>query len=63
MPDSEKSGLRAPRFCFFFSSRVLAHQHGKADWEESQWQSYEMIHSPAVGRLSITECEACPDIF
>lgn len=46
-----------------FSLKVLSDQHEKTDGEESQLESYEIIHSPALGRLSITVCKACIDFF
>lgn len=55
MSESEKSELRAPRL---FSFRVLSDP-----CEKCQLERYGIIHSPAVGRLSITVCEVCPDIF
>lgn len=60
MSDFEKSGLVALRF---FSFKVFSDQCEQADWEESQVESYEIIHSPAVGRLSITMCKAGTDFF
>lgn len=61
MSGFEKSELTA--LGFFFSFKVLSDPCEQADWEESQLESYEIIHSPAVGRLSITMCEASTDFF
>lgn len=60
MSDFENSGLKALRF---FSFKVLSDQCEKADREERQLESYEIIHTPAVGRLSITVCEARTEFF
>lgn len=61
MSDFEKSGQKALRF--FFSFKELSDQCEKAAWEKSQLESYEIIHRPAVGRLSITVCDACIDFY
>lgn len=61
MSDSEKSRLRALRLFFvgLGSSQIPV----KRQTGECQLESCGIIHSPAVGRLSITVCESCPDIF
>lgn len=43
-------------FFFLFSFQVLSDQREKTAWEESQLESYEITHSPALGRLSISVC-------
>lgn len=60
MSDFEKSRQKALRFFFF---KELSDQCEKANWEKSQLESYEIIHRPAAGRLSITACDACIDFF
>ena len=42
---------------------MLSDHCEQTGWKESHLESYEIIHSPAVGRLSITVCEACADFF
>lgn len=42
---------------------MLSDHCEQTGWKESQLENYEIIHSPAVGRLSITVCEACTDLF